>query len=192
MRLSACLCLVFFCASPVSASSLCREAHTADFSSSTVSSPVTKGFLIQDGCTENRLDVRLVAPLTLRFSGQDQSSTQNQTIKTAGLSPGTVAAGPRHWKILFDFDQADLDTQDLSVLDSIPTGLKVRVEGYTCQLGGEDYNQKLSDRRAAVVAEVLEKHGVTVVEQAGRGECCPVSQTELARNRRVAIMEVEE
>jgi len=191
MRLSVCLCLVFFCASPVSASSLCREAHTTDFSSSTVSSPATKGFLIQDGCSENRLDARLVSPLTLRFGGQDQSSTQNQTIKTAVLSPGTPAEGLRHWKILFDFDQADLDTEDLSVLDSIPLGLKVRVEGYTCRLGGEAYNRKLSDRRAKVVADLLEKRGVTVVVQEGRGECCPVSETDLARNRRVVVKEVE-
>jgi hypothetical protein len=191
MRLSVCLCLVLFCASPVLASSLCREAHTADFSSSTVSSPVAKGFLIQDGCTENHLDARLISPLTLRFGGRDQSSTQNQTIKTAGLSPGTSAADSRRWEILFDFDRADLDTKDLSVLDGIPPGLKVRVEGYTCWLGGEAYNRKLSDRRANVVAGVLEKRGVTVVVQEGRGECCPVSETNLARNRRVVVMEVE-
>jgi hypothetical protein len=183
--------MVFFCASPVLASSLCREAHTADFSSSTVSSPVTKGFLIQDGCAENRLDARLVSPLTLRFSGQDKSSIQNQTIKTAVLSPGAPAAGPRHWEILFDFDRADLDAEDLSLLDSVPPKLKVRIEGYTCRLGGEDYNRNLSDRRAEVVAAVLEKRGVTVVLQEGRGECCPVSETDLARNRRVIVMEVE-
>lgn len=191
MRLSACLCMVFFCASPVLASSLCREAYTADFSSSTVSSPVTKGFLIQDDCAENRLDARLVSPLTLRFGGQDQSSTQNQTIKTAVLSPGTPAADSRRWEILFDFDRADLDTTNLSLLDSVPSGLKVRVEGYTCRLGGEAYNRRLSEHRAASVAEVLEKHGVAVVVQKGRGECCPVSETDLARNRRVVVMEVE-
>jgi len=191
MRLSVCLCLVLVCASPVLASSICREAYTADFRSSTVSSPVAKGFLIQDGCSENRLDVRLVSPLTLRFGGQDQSSTQNQSIKTAVLSPRTQAADSRRWEILFDFDRADLETKDLSVLDSIPAGLKVRVEGYTCRLGDEAYNRKLSDRRAEVVADVLEKHGVAVVVQEGRGECCPVSETDLARNRRVVVMEVE-
>ena len=192
MRLSVCLCMVFFCASPVLAASLCREEYNADFSSSTVSISKAKGFLLQDDCAENRLTARLVSPsLTLRFGGQDQPSTQNQTIKTAYLFAGTPAVGPRRWDILFDFDRADLDAKDLSLLDGIPSGLEVRIEGYTCRLGGEAYNLMLSDRRAAVVAEFLEKHGVTVVVQEGRGECCPVSETNLARNRRVVIMEVE-
>ncbi|WP_083928919.1 OmpA family protein [Geopsychrobacter electrodiphilus] len=191
MRLSACLCMVLCCASPVLASTMCRDAYIDDFSSSTVSSPVTKGFLIQDGCPENHLNARLVSQLTLRFGEQDQSPTENQTIKTAVQSPETPAAGSRRWEILFDFDRADLDMKDLSLLGSVPTGLKVRVEGYTCRLGGEVYNRKLSGRRAAVVAEELEKHGVTVVVQEGRGECCPVSETDLARNRRAVVMEVE-
>jgi len=189
MRLSACLCMVFFSVSPVLASSVCREAYTADFSSSTVSSPETREFLIQDDCAENHLNVRPRSPLTIRFSGQNQSSTQNQTFKIAVLSS---TAAVRHWEILFDFDRSDLDTEDLSLLDRITSGLKVQVVGYTCRLGGEGYNQRLSDRRAEVVADVLEKHGVTVVEQEGRGECCPVSETDLARNRRVVVMEVEE
>ncbi len=191
MRLFICLWMVFFCSSSLLAATICQEVYPADFSSSSVSSPAAKGFLIRDDCTENHLNSRLIAPLTIRFGGQNQSSTQHQTINTTVLSSGSSTAEPRHWLILFDFDRADLDREELSVLDSIPEGLKVRVDGYTCRLGGESYNQGLSDRRAAAVAAVLKKDGVTVVEQEGRGECCPVSETDLARNRRVVIAEVK-
>jgi len=173
------------------ASTICREVHTADFSSSIVSSPETKGFLIQDGCSENRLDARLVSPLTIRFAGLDQSSTDNKMTKSAILSPETSVTGSRRWEILFDFDSVDLDAEDLSVLDSVPSGLKVRVDGYACRLGSDVYNRKLSAHRAAVIAKSLEKRGVTVAVQEGRGECCPISETDLARNRRAVVMEVE-
>jgi len=161
------------------AASVCREAHQANFGSSVIAE-TKPGFLILDRCTNNHFSPQISHHLTIRV-GKEKGN------RLLSASSGLVA--PRHWEVLFDLDRADLDSADLTVLDSIPSGTNVRVDGYTCQLGSEDYNRKLSVHRAAAVTNVLKKHGVHVISQTGLGECCPVSETHLPLNRRVIIVE---
>jgi OOP family OmpA-OmpF porin len=65
----------------------------------------------------------------------------------------------------FDFDKATLTSEATDILKTNIKVLKdnpnvsVRIEGNTCQHGTDDYNMRLSERRAAAVKEYLVKEG---------------------------------
>lgn len=68
--------------------------------------------------------------------------------------------------INFDFDKATITDaakkildRDVKVLKDNP-GIKVRIEGHACQHGADDYNMRLSERRANAVKEYLVKEGI--------------------------------
>jgi len=73
-------------------------------------------------------------------------------------------------------------------------GLKVQVEGYTDSVGGDEYNQKLSENRANAVHDFLVQNGVpsTNVSAAGYGKNNPVADNSTAagraQNRRVNLV----
>lgn len=70
----------------------------------------------------------------------------------------------------------------------------VLVVGHTDNVGATDYNQALSERRAAAVAQILTSNGVAAarVGTAGRGYSQPVASNDTpggrAQNRRVEII----
>jgi outer membrane protein OmpA-like peptidoglycan-associated protein len=72
--------------------------------------------------------------------------------------------------------------------------LKIQVEGYTDSVGGDDYNQKLSDNRADTTRDFLEKQGVaqTNITAQGYGKADPVADNGTsagrALNRRVELV----
>jgi len=73
-------------------------------------------------------------------------------------------------------------------------GLKLEVEGHTDSVGGDDYNQKLSEQRAAAVRDFLVSQGVSsnLVTAKGFGKAQPVASNDTAagrqRNRRVEMV----
>jgi outer membrane protein OmpA-like peptidoglycan-associated protein len=73
-------------------------------------------------------------------------------------------------------------------------GLKVQVEGYTDSVGGDEYNQKLSENRAAAVHDFLVANGVPTgnITSAGYGKANPVADNGTAagraQNRRVNLV----
>ncbi len=87
-------------------------------------------------------------------------------------------------KALFDFDKAVLKPDGQAVLDrEIVSRIKdvqklelVLVTGHTDRLGSQQYNQKLSERRAAAVAGYLASKGVAKdkIETLGMGKTQPV------------------
>ena len=87
-------------------------------------------------------------------------------------------------KALFDFDKAILKPEGQAVLDrEIVSRIKevqklelVLVTGHTDRLGSQQYNQKLSERRAAAVAAYLASKGVAKdkIETLGMGKTQPV------------------
>lgn len=87
-------------------------------------------------------------------------------------------------KALFDFDKAVLKPDGQAVLDrEIVSRIKevqklelVLVTGHTDRLGSQQYNQKLSERRAAAVAAYLASKGVAKdkIETLGMGKTQPV------------------
>ena len=73
-------------------------------------------------------------------------------------------------------------------------GLKVQVEGYTDSVGGDEYNQKLSEDRAATVKDFLVSQGVSAnnITSQGFGKTNPVADNSTAegraQNRRVNLV----
>ena len=90
--------------------------------------------------------------------------------------------------VYFDLDKSDLRPEAQKILNEIPKGVKVKVTGYTCDLGSAEYNLALSERRTETVADYLESRGVNVSSRQGKGECCQVSANK-EENRRVEIEE---
>jgi len=99
--------------------------------------------------------------------------------------------------IQFEFDKAELLPQSFSILDRLIEiiekfpNYKINIVGHTDSIGTDEYNQKLSERRAFSVYKYLVEHDVDkdrlTIE--GRGETQPIddNSTEMgrARNRRV-------
>jgi len=108
---------------------------------------------------------------------------------------------------LFGFDKYKLQVGSKPILDETAAKIKanpdikvVMVTGYTDRIGSEQYNQKLSERRANVVKEYLVSQGIDAarLQAIGKGESDPIVQCTgnkvtkklkdcLAPNRRVEI-----
>ncbi len=73
-------------------------------------------------------------------------------------------------------------------------GLMLQIEGHTDSVGGDDFNQQLSERRAGSVREFLAEQGVSAssITARGFGKTQPVASNETAegrqRNRRVELV----
>jgi len=101
--------------------------------------------------------------------------------------------------VTFATDSSDLNPAFFDVLNSVGKVLKqfdktvVEVAGHTDSTGSEQYNQALSERRAATVAQYLEAKGVATqrILTAGMGETRPVADNGTPEgrqaNRRVEI-----
>jgi outer membrane protein OmpA-like peptidoglycan-associated protein len=99
----------------------------------------------------------------------------------------------------FDFDKAELRAENRELLSRIAGILltskdySVSVYGHTDDVGTEDYNQNLSERRARAVRDYLVEAGLdaAIVTTEGLGESQPLvpETTDVARakNRRVEI-----
>lgn len=85
--------------------------------------------------------------------------------------------------VLFGFDKSDLTKEGKAELDklaaSLPTNGLILVTGYADQIGKPDYNQKLSERRAATVAKYLSGKTSAKFQVAGMGSKSPLPGTEL-------------
>jgi len=99
----------------------------------------------------------------------------------------------------FEFDKADLRPEDRELLSRVAGILltspdySVSVNGHTDDVGTEDYNQKLSERRAEAVRDYLVKAGLPpeILSVTGHGKARPLvpgtSETARAKNRRVEL-----
>ncbi|SDZ98709.1 OmpA-OmpF porin, OOP family [Thiothrix caldifontis] len=99
----------------------------------------------------------------------------------------------------FDFDKATLKPAGQANLDQFLSGLAgakvsgISVVGHTDSVGSDAYNQKLSEQRAAAVANYLAGKGVpaAAIQASGKGESQPVADNSTkagrAANRRVEV-----
>ena len=120
--------------------------------------------------------------------------------------PPPVAAAPPPEKkkivlrgVNFDFNKSNIRPDAQPVLDEAISTLKeykqitLSVEGHTDSIGTEQYNQKLSMRRAKSVADYLAKGGIDPkrMTEKGLGESQPVASNDTAegraQNRRVEL-----
>jgi outer membrane protein OmpA-like peptidoglycan-associated protein len=105
--------------------------------------------------------------------------------------------------ITFEFDKADLkvgaETQLIEIVKLMRNNheLKIEIQGHTDNVGGDEYNQDLSERRAETVKDFLLLYGVSAdrMRTKGFGESSPVASndTEEGRsmNRRVEIVKID-
>ena len=101
--------------------------------------------------------------------------------------------------IEFEFDRADLGSEERELLSRISgvlltsSGYSVYVYGHTDDVGTEEYNQQLSERRADSVRDYLVESGINadIVTIRGYGQSSPraegTSAQARASNRRVEI-----
>jgi outer membrane protein OmpA-like peptidoglycan-associated protein len=102
--------------------------------------------------------------------------------------------------VLFDFGQYTLRPGAREKLAKVSgillahPGLKIEVEGHTDNVGGDDFNQKLSEQRAAAVRDYLVTQGVNMdtVSAVGFGKMRPVASNDTPagrqQNRRVEMV----
>jgi outer membrane protein OmpA-like peptidoglycan-associated protein len=102
--------------------------------------------------------------------------------------------------VLFDTGKYTIKPDTKIALAKVATilqlypGLKVQVEGYTDSVGGDAYNQKLSENRADAVENFLVQNGVPAgnATAAGYGKANPVADNSTAagraQNRRVNLV----
>lgn len=102
-------------------------------------------------------------------------------------------------QVLFAFDSAELSAAAQQRLQALlpklsdPAVMAVKVVGHTDSVGSDVYNQGLSERRAASVAQYLIGQGLapSKVTSQGKGESEPVADNDTdpgrAQNRRVEL-----
>src|SRR5690606_21418177 len=106
--------------------------------------------------------------------------------------------------VLFDTGQATLKPGAYPTIERVAEVLKeeperrVTIEGHTDSVGSEEYNQALSQRRAAAVEAALVERGVqrNQIVAIGKGETFPVASNDDAggrqQNRRVELIFAQE
>ena len=119
----------------------------------------------------------------------------------AGAGAGGIGATVVIGVVNFDFDKADLSSDARRILDDVATSLtrpeaqrlRLVLTGNTDAIGGESYNNRLSERRAAAVADYLASKGIGAdrITQRAAGEGNPVASNNnpegRATNRRTLI-----
>jgi len=121
-----------------------------------------------------------------------------QVAETRRTALGLVMnLGSDHLK--FEFDRAELRSSDRELLSRIAgilltsTDYTVSVNGHTDDVGTDEYNQKLSERRAEAVRGYLAEAGVSkeILSVTGHGKARPLvpgtSEGARAKNRRVEL-----
>ena len=149
---------------------------------------------------------KAVAPVAPTAPVAPPTATPPVAPPTAPVAPVAPVAPPAPTvqkitlasKALFDFDKAILKPEGQAVLDrEIVSRIKevqklelVLVTGHTDRLGSQQYNQKLSERRAAAVAAYLAAKGVAKdkIETLGMGKTQPVPGVVCEQKNRKALI----
>jgi len=106
----------------------------------------------------------------------------------AAPAPTPTPAAPEPARIIlrgvnFDYDKSNIKSEFAPILDEAAQTLKdnpdinVRISGHTDSRGSDQYNQRLSDRRAQAVKQYLVSKGIASsrLSTEGRGEREPIA-----------------
>lgn len=133
-----------------------------------------------------------------RMDKQEQELRQIEGVEVTRPSEGEIEVRLTS-DILFDFNSAALRSTSRSTLNDLAKNFRqypdnrILVEGHTDSVGSNEYNQKLSEQRAATVADYLIDQGVSAssITVFGYGELRPKESNDSAEgrqlNRRVEI-----
>ncbi|NML13619.1 OmpA family protein [Azohydromonas caseinilytica] len=124
----------------------------------------------------------------------DDGSASRQALEAPEAAADAAALA---LPVRFGFNSAVIEPAARRQLDALAQGIRllpperaVRIEGHTDAVGGEDYNERLSQRRAQAVRQYLvAQHGIDPVRlhAVGLGELAPLPELDPAapQNRRV-------
>ena len=133
-----------------------------------------------------------------RMDKQEQELRQIEGVEVTRPSEGQIDVRLTN-DILFDYNSAALRSASRTTLDELGQNFRqypdnrIIVEGHTDSTGTDSYNQKLSEQRAANVADYLIDRGVAAskITVYGFGEARPKASNDTAEgrqlNRRVEI-----
>ena len=104
-------------------------------------------------------------------------------------------------KVYFEYNKAIIKSESFPILDAVaatldgnPDILLIEIQGHTDERGGDNYNLKLSDARAAAVRTYMMEKGIDSgrLQSQGYGEQVPIDQRSneqaWAKNRRVEFL----
>jgi outer membrane protein OmpA-like peptidoglycan-associated protein len=138
-----------------------------------------------------------VAELTIDVPGRD-SMVARATYDKTPLNPLSPTDEFTR-RILFAYNKADIDTTSLHIIDEIADALErferveLEIQGHTDNIGGEEFNAKLSLARAEAVKSALIARGIEErrLRTKGYGFMLPVASNETeegrAQNRRTVF-----
>jgi outer membrane protein OmpA-like peptidoglycan-associated protein len=114
----------------------------------------------------------------------------NQVLQTRDTARGLIVSMP---DVLFDFNKYTLKPaarERLARISGIVLAypdLHLQIEGHTDSIGSDEYNQTLSEKRAAAVRDYLVSSGVSInnVGAQGLGKSDPVADNTTAEGRRL-------
>jgi outer membrane protein OmpA-like peptidoglycan-associated protein len=114
----------------------------------------------------------------------------NQVLQTRDTVRGLIVSMP---DVLFDFNKYTLKPEARERLARISgivlayPDLKLQIEGYTDSIGSDEYNQTLSEKRAAAVRDYLVSSGVSLnnVAAQGMGKANPIADNSTASGRKL-------
>ena len=89
--------------------------------------------------------------------------------------------------VYFEFDSFELRPSEKVKLDALSREAIYSVSGFTCDIGGKEYNDRLAFKRAMAVKEYL---GDIVKEVNAKGKCCYMDPKERSKNRRAEIKSI--
>ena len=125
----------------------------------------------------------------------DQPGARDPDPKKNGCPQAFVQGGQIHIRdpFKFRFNKTELDPAGDPILEAVLQVLKdrseirhVRIEGHTDNIGGTDFNQRLSEGRAASVRQWLVAHGIDAarLKSVGLGQSRPVDTNDTEEGRR--------
>ena len=167
----------------------------------TVSMAVTVGAHAQSTPTEQDIiDALLPSPEGVQEKGQTRSLSGNRGVTVSG---GDEAAPSIDLKVNFAFDSVRLDNESMLTLDVLGRALSsdklkgqaIEIVGHTDAKGTLEYNDALSQRRAAAVVTYIVRNFTldpALISSKGMGERLLLDEgnPEAGTNRRVEIRNV--
>ena len=112
---------------------------------------------------------------------------------TAPLGPGFDVSDGFKYPIQFDFNSSVVRDESMIRIDELAElmerypKLRLEIQGHTDNIGGEEFNQKLSDARAKSVMQEMIKRGIEEkrLRARGFGMSQPVAPNDSERNRAI-------
>lgn len=112
---------------------------------------------------------------------------------TAPLGPGFDVSDGFKYPIQFDFNSSMVRDESMIRIDELAElmerypKLRLEIQGHTDNIGGEEFNQKLSDARAKSVMQEMIKRGIEEkrLRARGFGMSQPVAPNDSERNRAI-------